>query len=489
MIGRRAAMIWLLLASLVFYGWWNPAYLPLILGSILGNYLFAHRLAQIPNTRGAKALLTLGVIANLGLLGYYKYANFFLKTVDSLTGINFTIAHIILPLGISFFTFTQIVYLVDASRGTTKQYSLLDYALFVSYFPHLIAGPIVHHWQLLPQFHTVAFRFQLSNFISGLTIFCVGIVEKMLIADSVARYASPLFHEAAGGYRPLLLEAWTAAIAYTLQLYFDFSGYSNMAIGLSKMFGIKLPINFNSPYKATSIVDFWRRWHITLSEFLRNYVYIPLGGNRAGKARRYFNLFVTMLVGGLWHGAGWTFIVWGGLHGIYLVINHFWGGLRGKGKPAGWTPSRLETLAGGALTFLCVVVGWVLFRAENFPTAQRILLGMTGFYGIRIPLTFAAHLGPLVGLLSSHGVTFGKSEFMKPQVLFILPAFLMCAWLLPNTQQWMASTDSFLGKIEKPAARPWQPRLVYAVVLGALFLCAVRLFFAAAPSEFLYFNF
>src|SRR6185436_7232213 len=286
----------------------------------------------------------------------------------SLTGTSLDIGHIVLPLGISFFTFTQIAYLVDVYREPAR-YDAARYALFVTYYPHLIAGPILHHREMMPQFgNPTAFRCDSANLAAGLTIFAIGLFKKVMLADSIAAYVAPVFDNAAGGYAPTLLEAWGAVLAYGLQLYFDFSGYSDMAIGLSKMLGVKLPLNFDSPYKAASIIEFWRCWHMTLSRFLRNYVYIPLGGNRSGKARRYLNLMITMLLGGLCNVTKWTFVLWGGLHGTYLIVNYAW---RGFKQRMGWRGTgRLATFGATALTFLAVVVGWVLFRAASFFSAM-----------------------------------------------------------------------------------------------------------------------
>ncbi|HIE55101.1 MAG TPA: MBOAT family protein, partial [Chromatiaceae bacterium] len=323
----RAAIAWLVGASLFFYGWWNPAYLGLILFSILFNYTAGVVMTRIPGEEGQrkKLVLAFGIAINLGLLGYYKYANFFVDSVSYLTGIEWHIETIVLPLAISFFTFQQIAYLVDAYKGETHEYNLLHYCLFVTFFPQLIAGPIVHHKEMLPQFmRDAVYRMRHQDLAIGITIFLVGLFKKVVIADGFASNATPVFQAADAGEVIGFLSAWTGVFSYTMQLYFDFSGYSDMAIGIGRMFGIKLPINFNSPYQALNIIDFWRRWHITLSRFLRDYLYIPLGGNRKGPARRHVNMMVTMLLGGLWHGAGWNFVIWGGLHGSYLVVNHFW---------------------------------------------------------------------------------------------------------------------------------------------------------------------
>lgn len=316
-IKHRLAAAWLAAASIFFYGWWNPAYVLLLLTSIGMNYAFGVRLARLHaagRDEHAGHLLTVAVVADLLLLCYYKYADFFLTNLGKLAGTPLGLAEIALPLGISFFTFTQIAFLVDARRGEAKEYSLIHYCLFVTYFPHLIAGPILHHGEMMPQFRNDAtYRVKWENLAVGLTLFLIGLYKKTVLADGIAEFVGPAFNAAAAGSSLTLLNAWVAALAYTFQIYFDFSGYSDMAIGLSRLFGIVLPLNFDSPYKATSIIDFWRRWHITLSRFLRDYLYVSLGGNRKGTTRRYLNLFLTMLLGGFWHGAGWTFMCWGAM--------------------------------------------------------------------------------------------------------------------------------------------------------------------------------
>ncbi|MDH5777937.1 MAG: MBOAT family protein, partial [Gammaproteobacteria bacterium] len=314
-------------ASLFFYAWWNPAYLTLLVASMLINYAFGIALSRKPK----RLYLTLGVTINLVALGYYKYSNFFIDNLNVIANTNFHLEQVILPLAISFFTFQQIAFLVDAYKNEAHEYQFLDYCLFVSFFPQLIAGPIVHHKEMMPQFQSFpAKNINYENLSTGLAIFIIGLAKKVLIADNLAPYANETFAAAGNGVSLSFLEAWKGAFAYTFQLYFDFSGYSDMAIGLALMFGIRLPINFNSPYKATNIIEFWRCWHMTLSRFLRDYIYFPLGGNRHGQIRRYTNLLITMLLGGLWHGAAWTFVFWGFLHGIFLAVNHAWHAIQRK---------------------------------------------------------------------------------------------------------------------------------------------------------------
>lgn len=301
----KPAKLWLTFTSLVFYGWWNPVYVLLIVASMLFNFWLGRRMGLAVRAGGSAGLwLFWGITANLLLLGYFKYANFFVSNLDVVFGTGWTIGKIVLPLGISFFTFTQIAYLVDVRRGVVCEYDLGDFLLFITFFPHLIAGPIIHHSEMMPQFaEPKTFRFQWENLAVGLAIFSMGLFKKVVIADGLSRHAVKVFDAAAAGQPLYAADAWAGVFSYAFQIYFDFSGYSDMAIALARMFGITLPLNFNSPYKAVNIIEFWRRWHMTLSRFLRDYLYIPLGGNRRGTGRRYLNLILTMVLGGLWHGA------------------------------------------------------------------------------------------------------------------------------------------------------------------------------------------
>ena len=389
-----AAMGWLVLASLFFYGYWKPPYVILIILSLVVNFTVGRALIHEGKSPGLrKVLLWFGMVFNLGLLGYYKYANSFVDNLNLITGSDFHLEKIFLPLAISFFTFQQVAFVVDAYQGKVNEPRFLPYCLFVTFFPQLIAGPIVHHREMMPQFlQRDRFKFHASDFSIGLTIFLLGLFKKVIIADEVASYASAAFAGAENGATLTMFEAWTAALSYSMQLYFDFSGYSDMAIGLGRMFGIKLPMNFNSPYKSTSIVDFWRRWHMTLSRFLRDYLYIPLGGNRKGPTRQQVNLMLTMLLGGMWHGVGWTFIAWGGLHGAYLVINHHWRAWR-KDKREKRPVGPLMTVFYWGLTMLAVMVSWVFFRAASVDGALAILRGMFGLNGLSLPDGMASMLG------------------------------------------------------------------------------------------------
>jgi len=495
---HKLAAAWLAAGSIFFYGWWNPAYVILLLASIVCNFLFGAKLARL-HAEGrevqAGRILVLAVAANLLLLGYYKYTNFFLANLGKLAAVPL-IAEIVLPLGISFFTFTQIAFLVDARRGEAKEYSFVHYCLFVTYFPHLIAGPILHHGEMMPQFRDSAvYRLKWDNVAVGLTVFLIGLYKKTVLADGVAEYVAPAFNAAAGGAAPTLLDAWGAALAYTFQIYFDFSGYSDMAIGLSRMFGILLPLNFDSPYKAASIIDFWRRWHITLSRFLRDYLYFALGGNRRGAARRHLNLFLTMLIGGFWHGAGWTFVCWGALHGVYLALNH---GLRSLCRGLGFAPERLPGWRHFArlLTFAGVVVAWVFFRAADLNAALVMLKGMAGLNGVVLPERWLRYWGAFGQWLIEHGVRFAEMNLFGGggQINWLWILLLIC-WALPNTQEVMAA---YRPGLVSPGYRPisqgqsiwnwaWKPGPVWLAItagLGIYALLAITGF-----SEFIYFQF
>lgn len=486
---QRLAALWLAAASLFFYGWWNPQFVFLLLASIGFNYAMSYAIghARLANGTSKKSsrILVAAIAGNLLLLGYFKYTNFFISTANQITGTHLGLADIVLPLGISFFTFTQIAFLVDVYRGIAREYNFIHYLLFVSYFPHLIAGPVLHHKQMMPQFgHIATYKFNIDNVNIGLTILTIGLFKKVVLADQFALYANPVFDAVAGGGEPKLIEAWVGALAYTLQLYFDFSGYSDMAIGLSRMFNVKLPLNFDSPYKARNIIEFWRRWHMTLSTFLRDYLYIPLGGNRRGTFRRYINLITTMLLGGLWHGAGWNFVLWGGLHGIYLVLNHTWHKLiGGDDQNRGMVSAAFSIF----LTFCLVVIAWVPFRATDFESTLRILSGMVGINGISLPINAALQLGPIFGgLIYSNGMT-PLSGLSTRELLAWFPIGLMIVWGLPNTQQWLANVSPAWDDVAYGSRLKWRPSRVMAMFLGMAL--AFSILGMTRASQFLYFQF
>lgn len=465
---HRVACAWLVGMSLVFYGWQSPEFLwPLVL-SMLGNYSLGLMLSS-GQSRHLKAWLIAGISANLLGLMYYKYTAFLLINWNLLTQTQLAIPQIVLPLGISFFTFQQIAYLVDAYRGETREYNFLHYSLFVCFFPQLVAGPIVHHRQILPQFAREApYRWSARNLAVGLSLFAMGLFKKTVLADGVAPLANHAF-----GSTGQDLNSWLTLLgllAYSMQLYFDFSGYSDMAIGLARLFGIQLPANFHSPYRAQNIIDFWRRWHITLSHFLRDYLYIPLGGSRYGAFRRYLNLLATMLLGGLWHGAGWNFLIWGLLHGLYLCINH---GVRAL-CPESLRRQAIWRAASWLATFSAVMLAWVFFRATSLDQALDFLgrlFGNTGQSGFsQLPT-------------SLHGS------------LYLLLAACIIAWLLPNSRQWFHRYRPGLQTqqdLPLRLARYWQPWAFRIntrwLCLSALLLCSGILALAQV-SEFLYFQF
>jgi D-alanyl-lipoteichoic acid acyltransferase DltB (MBOAT superfamily) len=473
--GHGAALAWLTLASLFFYGWWNPWWLPLMLASIAFNFLVGCQLAKTADgpTARRRGWLLLGLAVNLGLLLHHKYAGFLLDNLAWLAGHPRPPSVVDLPLGISFFTFTQIAFLVDVYQRRAADFSPVRYGLFVTYYPHLIAGPILHHREMMPQFARAdIFTFQPARLAEGLTLFTLGLFKKVVLADRFASYVDPAFEAARS--QPLgFFESWGAALAYTLQLYFDFSGYSDMAIGLALMIGVQLPLNFHSPYKARDIADFWRRWHMTLSRFLRDYLYIPLGGNRRGPLRRYRNLMLTMLLGGAWHGAGWTFIAWGALHGTLLVLHGLWQDLLARVAPqARWRQAVAYRWLCWALTFAAVVVGWVLFRAADMTTALTLLRGMAGLHGAQLPDQLIGLLPPLGHL--AQGV--GKVPFLGDGTVMgaVEMAILLGLGLLIVTRT--------------PALHELQPRTRTLLLLPCAALALQQVLYGSA-SAFLYFQF
>lgn len=473
----RGVLAWLTIMSLVFYGWWNPAYLGLIIGSILLNFWLGRAIGSNAPPRARVALLVVGLLINLLALGYFKYANFFVDNINFVFGAGFNLERVILPLAISFFTFQQVAYLVDVWKGGSPKYSFIDYAFFVAFFPQLIAGPIVHHGEILPQVAKERWKpVRMLNLQIGVTIFIIGLFKKMVLADGCAEYATPIFTASADGIIFAPMVAWVGVVAYSLQLYFDFSGYSDMAIGLARCFGIILPLNFDAPYKSTNIIDFWRKWHMTLSRFLRDYVYIPLGGSRRGLTIRYSNLLITMLLGGLWHGAGWNFVIWGGLHGIYLVVNHVFNGLRWFQFAAGSFASRLAGMAGWAITMLAVMVGWVFFRSADLPSAWQMLQSMAG-----------------VGADPTESLPRVLNALLEgPEKLIWLGVVAVIAIIAPSTQQYLRryrpayDVRRWKSRSFWPA---WRPTLLHGIFVGVLMFLVFRRYFQLSPSEFLYFNF
>jgi alginate O-acetyltransferase complex protein AlgI len=449
---RNTAIAWLTLASLLFYSWDDPQrLLPIIVASIAFNLCFGILLSRYRS----RILLAVAIGGNLALLGYFKYAVFLVKLVADITGLPVTWTGGPLPIGISFFTFTQIAFLVDTFRDGARHFRPSFYPLFVTFFPHLVAGPIYHHKDILPQFERPhIFKLDVAKLGLGLTWFGLGLAKKVLLADPVAGYAALVFDDAARGQTVGLVDGWLGVLSFALQIYYDFSGYSDMAIGLALMIGIQLPVNFNSPYKATSVIEFWRRWHITLSQFLRNYLYIALGGNRRGPVRRYVNLLITMLLGGFWHGASWTFVVWGGIHGAGLIVNHAWRNI--ASRYAIVVPGTLAW----AVTFAFVLLAWVPFRANSLDTTLRLWAAMVGGNG----------------LLTEH------SGFASPLVPLLWNVVLLTlARCAPNSQEMLPrGTDD--GLVSLPKTR-------WAVAAGVAMGVALAMVVAQRPSEFLYFRF
>jgi alginate O-acetyltransferase complex protein AlgI len=490
-LGKASGAAWLAACSLFFYAWWDHRYLVLLVASICVNYLAGSYIAVHSAKAKGRLALTIAIAANLLLLGYYKYADFFLSSSNSVLGTDWPVLGIILPIGISFFTFTQIAFLADAYAGKVTEYRFIYYVLFVTYFPHLIAGPVLHHKEMMPQFDEDRnYRPDAANFAIGLTIFTIGLAKKVLIADNLAGYAAPAFAPGTDN-TPTFFLAWGGALAYTFQLYFDFSGYSDMAIGLSRIFGVRLPLNFSSPYKSQNIAEFWRRWHMTLSRFLRDYLYIPLGGNRHGSFRRQTNLIITMLLGGLWHGAGWNFVVWGGLHGGFLVINQFWQKLCRRIPFS--LPPQLGRFFGIALTFLCVVFAWVYFRAPDLSTANRLITGMFGGFGAAIPEPILSRLGSLRVLVEHLGIRsyLGGGTIFAETWCWILAGGLI-VFFAPNTQEIMARFDPALPEEGRAKSSPegrlaWTPERRNAIAMGLLLTLGVLAL--SRPTEFLYFQF
>ena len=391
-----AAKSWLLFASLFFYCWWNVKYLPLILGSILFNYTIGGLLVEYDENRtravSKRTILFTGLAANILLLCWFKYMDFFIGTANGLMGTQLPFLKIVLPLGISFFTITQIAFLVDAYEGLVEERNLLNYALFVTFFPHLLAGPILHHKEMMPQFERLRNKVvHWKNLYLGLALFFLGLFKKVVIADTFSQWASAGFDAT----QPLtLFPAWLASLSYTFQLYFDFSGYSDMAVGIGWMFNISLPVNFNSPYKATGMIDFWKRWHITLTNFVTTYLYTPIlrAFGRVTFARSLVAIFLAMLISGFWHGAGWTFIIWGGMHGLGLVVNHIWK----KRKLS------MPGFLGWLITFNFVNISFVFFRAKSLKGALAMLHGMAGMNGVMLHRSLAKSK-----ILANMGITFG----------------------------------------------------------------------------------
>ena len=515
-LSRQLALGALIVASLVFYAWWRPINVPIIGASLAVNYTVARLLQRlaVDQRRVAlrRTLLVLGVTFNVLYLGYFKYTNFLLTALNDTAGTHFMLTQIVLPLGISFITFQKIAFLIDVNSGRVEQFTLRDYLLFVLFFPQLIAGPIVHYREMMPQFHKNPCRFDRDALIVGLTMICFGLFKKVVLADGIAAFVTPVYLQAM--HEPIsLFPAWLAGVGFTLQIYFDFSGYSEMASGIARCFGVRLPLNFYSPLQAASIIDFWTRWHITLSRFLTAYLYNPmllaltrrrfarglpgLGGHKAtlGAFLQLLAgpLLVTMFISGIWHGAGYLYLVWGLLHGLYLTINHGWRLLVPRLLTDKARYERLMRPVGFALTFLAVAVSMVFFRAPTLHAATEVLAGMSGAHGIEIPHVVAEklhvqHLPSMIAVpehLALHD--------LLEQNLWLL-GLLFIALVLPNSIQIMRAVDPVLGARERAPntglmlrSLSWRPTAAWALFIGVLAAAAVMRL--GGPSEFLYWQF
>lgn len=522
MKSRSLALGWLILASLAFYAWWRPLNVAIIAPSIIINYIAAQALLRLgqdeKNKRAARIVLLLGVAFNIAFLGYFKYIDFLYGAINDVFATNLILQHIILPLGISFITFQKIAFLMDVHAGRVKSVAFRDYSLFVLFFPQLIAGPIVHYREMMPQFQKASGRFNKEDIAVGLTLLCFGLFKKAVLADSIAPFVTPIYEQAAAQGGTTFLPAWIAAFGFTLQLYFDFSGYSDMALGLARFFGIRLPQNFDSPLKATSIADFWARWHMTLTRFLTSYLYNPLvlwltrrraskglPGLVAGKATisafAYliaFPMLLTMSLSGIWHGAGYTFIVFGLLHGVYLTINQAWRhfGVRLWRDRA--THDRWMAPIGWVLVFVGVMVANVFFRSPTIATALDIIKGMAGLYGLALPQAVYDGLGPVAGMLQSIGVKAVAPELWNARDFMMTMAWIfglaLIAYGLPNTLQILANYEPALG-VKPPAAGvswiqralAWSASLPWAVAVSVLAM--VGILKLGGPSAFLYWQF
>lgn len=517
---RALALAWLTAASLFFYAWWRPLNVLIIAPSIAVNYLLARGLLSLvaageQRLRSARWLLALGIVFNVCFLGYFKYVNFLATIAHDLAGADFVLMEVVLPLGISFITFQKIAFLIDVYGRRVQAFSFGSYALFVLFFPQLIAGPIVHYRELMPQFERASCRFEAEGFSAGATLFVMGLFKKAVMADGISVYVSPLFDAAAHGTPLSLAGAWIAALGFTLQLYFDFSGYSDMALGLARMVGVKLPPNFDSPFKATSIIDFWLRWHMTLTRFLTAYLYNPLvlwltrrrvaRGQKAMMGRAttvgaFLTLLagptmLTMLVSGVWHGAGYLFVVWGLLHGLFVSVNHAWRLFAPRHVPR--AAALLSRSAPGfVLTFLAVVAAMVFFRSANGAAARSILEGMLGLHGIGLPQALFA---PIASLAARTGGWLHASSEMSATDLVSATAWVIgllgVAWLLPNSLQVLERFTPGLATPREPAFQPaglrrllvWSPTLAWAAAIGVL--AAVSVARLGGQGEFLYWQF
>lgn len=484
------SMLVLVIASLFFYAYWDIRFLPLLLFSVVTNHALGNAMVDRRDAgRSIRGHLIFGMTFNLAMLAFFKYANFFSDGVEYLTGFEPIGFRILLPIGISFFTFQQITYLVDASNGAAGRYRLMHYILFVSFFPQFIAGPIVHHSEMMPQFFQESRR-NWKMIAVGMAIFTAGLFKKLVLADNISPYTVSVFGGVDAGLSITFFEAWGALITYSFQMYFDFSGYCDMAIGLGLMFGIRLPINFDSPYKSATISEYWRRWHITLGRFLTRYLYLPLGGSRRGEAVRLRNLMIVMTLSGLWHGAGLGFVLWGALNGFWLWCNYasawFHKAIGREGR------SLIPYPVAVVMTFLAISIGWTLFRPTSLDGGMNMLRTALGFNGVTMPEVFAVYLGGFADTLRSIGIIFAGPSHVSAgdwalSVTPLVALSFLIVWALPNTNQLFLSQIEDYSVAPPARIRAWQPGLIGFAVTASTFLLA--LLFAGTISEFLYFQF
>ncbi len=481
---KNWVLAWLCASSLTFYAYWNWHYAPLLVLSLLVNFGLGKALRARPRT----SLLAVGLIWNLGLLGYFKYFNFFVANVDALTGLDWPLQSLVLPLGISFFTFQKIAFLVDAARGRLREVRFGEFALFVLFFPQLIAGPIVHHEDFIPQLRRPEWlRFDPQRFLRGLVLFSAGLFCKSVIADTLAPMANSAFGLVSSGFNLRLVEAWCGVFAYGLQLFYDFAGYSYMALGLALLFGLTLPVNFFAPYQSRSIVEFWRRWHITLSAFLRDYIYIPLGGNRLGLGKQLRNVLITFVLAGIWHGAGWTFVLWGGWHGVALVINQLWRRRHTHAKDGSATATSKGNLW---LTFLTVQAGWVLFRSADLRSAGEMARSLIGLHGVSVPIVFTHWVDSLAPIVRPQG--WFPNLYVTPSILLVLGASGWGALQGPPLLAWLGTSVDDVAAPPPIVADALAPRRALATwrqlaVAGLMLGLSLTALSRSVP--FLYFQF
>jgi D-alanyl-lipoteichoic acid acyltransferase DltB (MBOAT superfamily) len=520
-VSRGSAIRWLILASLVFYASWRPVNVLIIAPSVVINFALARILGRLNEGEGSRhtsgAVLLLGISFNVVFLGIFKYTDFISGTINDVFGTDLVLRHIILPLGISFITFQKIAFLIDVHAGRVKSFTFQDYCTFVLFFPQLIAGPIVHYREMMPQFHAASCRFDKENFAIGLTLLAFGLFKKVVFADQIALLVTPIYNNAAAGDQTSFVLAWMAAIGFTLQIYFDFSGYTDMALGVARFFGIRLPPNFNSPLRASNIIDYWLRWNMTLTRFLTGYLYNPLvlwlTRRRLAKGKPGFGgrnqtvggfvsllvvpTLVTMFISGLWHGAGYGFIVWGLLHGCYLTINHGWRVVAARLWPERRSYDRVMKPTGLVLTFVSVTTAMVFFRAPTITSAIDLVKGIIGLNGIALPQALFDHLGPLTSAFHGMGVIAAESrnsqDFVKTAIWICFLMFVALA--CPNTLEILARYEPALS-VKPQQTKPvvgrtkileWGPSLPWAIAVSVI--AGIAIVSIGGPSEFLYWQF